>query len=302
MFQKDALLPWATTQSNVMLPMEARGEPDVDEARRLIRVVGLEGFEKHYPWQLSGGMRKRVQLARLLAQEPDVLLMDEPFGALDAQTRLTIHEEFLRSVEANRQTVVFVTHDLAEAITLADRILLFSARPGRIKGESRGGPPAAAQRDRRDGTGTVPRALPGTVGCPSSRCREDAADACAGDGRVTVASKSLEAAVAAKHGLGRRAALPRAAARGLASVVLAIVVAIWEGVVYLGWTTAFWISTPLRIVVQLEKDFLSGEIWPHIWATLPSTLGGFVIGSWRVSSPASSSHAGNGSTMQRNPM
>jgi NitT/TauT family transport system ATP-binding protein len=135
MFQKDALLPWATTLGNVLLPMEAAGAPDPDEARRLIRLVGLQGFERHYPWQLSGGMRKRVQLARLLAQKPDVLLMDEPFGALDAQTRLAMHEEFLRLWEANRQTVLFVTHDLAEAITLADRILLFSPRPGRIKAE-----------------------------------------------------------------------------------------------------------------------------------------------------------------------
>jgi NitT/TauT family transport system ATP-binding protein len=86
---------------------------------------------------LSGGMRKRVQLARLLAQRPDVFLMDEPFGALDAQTRLTIHEEFLRLWENDRQSVLFVTHDLAEAITLADRILLFSSRPGTIRGEYR---------------------------------------------------------------------------------------------------------------------------------------------------------------------
>ena len=135
MFQKDALLPWASTLGNVLLPMEAVGTSDVDEARRLIRLVGLAGFEKYYPWQLSGGMRKRVQLARLLAQKPDILLMDEPFGALDAQTRLTIHEEFLRLWESHRQTVLFVTHDLAEAITLSDRILLFTSRPGRIKAE-----------------------------------------------------------------------------------------------------------------------------------------------------------------------
>jgi len=135
MFQKDALLPWATTQANVLLPMEAAGASAPDEARRLIELVGLQGFERHYPWQLSGGMRKRVQLARLLAQKPDILLMDEPFGALDAQTRLAMHEEFLRLWESNQHTVVFVTHDLAEAITLADRILLFTARPGRIKAE-----------------------------------------------------------------------------------------------------------------------------------------------------------------------
>jgi NitT/TauT family transport system ATP-binding protein len=135
MFQKDALLPWSNTLGNVLLPMEAAGVRDVAEARRLLEMVGLTGFESHYPWQLSGGMRKRVQLARLLAQQPDIMLMDEPFGALDAQTRLVIQEEFLRLWERNRHTVLFVTHDLAEAITLADRILLFTSRPGRIAGE-----------------------------------------------------------------------------------------------------------------------------------------------------------------------
>ncbi len=133
MFQKDTLLPWATALENVCLPMDVKGARDWHKARALMQLVDLTGFEAHYPRQLSGGMRKRVQLARLLAQDPDVLLMDEPFGALDAQTRLIIQEEFLKIWERQRKTVLFVTHDLQEAIALSDRVVLISARPGRIK-------------------------------------------------------------------------------------------------------------------------------------------------------------------------
>ena len=133
MFQKDTLLPWATALENVCLPMDVKGSRDWHKARALMQLVDLTGFEAHYPNQLSGGMRKRVQLARLLAQDPDVLLMDEPFGALDAQTRLIIQEEFLKIWERQRKTVLFVTHDLQDAIALSDRVVLISARPGRIK-------------------------------------------------------------------------------------------------------------------------------------------------------------------------
>jgi NitT/TauT family transport system ATP-binding protein len=133
MFQKDTLLPWATALENVCLPMDVKGARDWHKARALMQLVDLAGFEAHYPNQLSGGMRKRVQLARLLAQDPEVLLMDEPFGALDAQTRLIIQEEFLKIWERQRKTVLFVTHDLQEAIALSDRVVLISARPGRIK-------------------------------------------------------------------------------------------------------------------------------------------------------------------------
>ncbi|HWM77747.1 MAG TPA: ABC transporter ATP-binding protein [Methylomirabilota bacterium] len=133
MFQKDTLLPWATTLDNVYLPMDVQGVRDSRKAGALIDMVGLTGFEGHFPRQLSGGMSKRVQLARLLAQDPDVLLMDEPFGALDAQTRLIIQEEFLKIWERSRKTVLFVTHDLQEAIALSDRVVLISARPGRVK-------------------------------------------------------------------------------------------------------------------------------------------------------------------------
>jgi NitT/TauT family transport system ATP-binding protein len=138
MFQKDTLLPWASALQNVKLPMEAAGRGDgrADEtARSLLQLVGLRGFDQHFPRELSGGMRKRVQLARLLAQEPEIVLLDEPFGALDAQTKLILQEEFLRLWEQRRQTVMFVTHDLQEAIALGDRVILFSARPGRIKGD-----------------------------------------------------------------------------------------------------------------------------------------------------------------------
>ena len=133
MFQKDTLLPWATALDNICLPMDVKGARDWHKARALMQLVDLTGFEAHYPRQLSGGMRKRVQLARLLAQDPEVLLMDEPFGALDAQTRLIIQEEFLKIWERQRKTVLFVTHDLQEAIALSDRVVLISARPGRVK-------------------------------------------------------------------------------------------------------------------------------------------------------------------------
>jgi sulfonate transport system ATP-binding protein len=136
MFARDALLPWRTTLANVALGPELRGASSSERdarARELLRLTGLEGFERSYPSQLSQGMRQRVSLARTLATDPDILLMDEPFGALDAQTKLVLEEEFLRIWERDRKTVIFVTHDLFEAIAMADRVAVFSARPGRIK-------------------------------------------------------------------------------------------------------------------------------------------------------------------------
>ncbi len=133
MFQKDTLLPWATALDNVYLPMDVQGARDSRRAAALMEMVGLGGFEHHYPRQLSGGMRKRVQLARLLAQDPEVLLMDEPFGALDAQTREVMQEELLRIWQQDKKTVVFVTHSISESIFLADRIVVMATRPGTIK-------------------------------------------------------------------------------------------------------------------------------------------------------------------------
>ena len=134
--QRDTLLPWRTVEDNVAIALELRGESRAGRharAHQWLARMGLEGFEKSYPAQLSGGMRRRVCLARTLAYEPETILMDEPFGALDAQLRLVMHDELLKLWSGTRKTIVFVTHDLAEAITLADRIAVFSARPGRIR-------------------------------------------------------------------------------------------------------------------------------------------------------------------------
>jgi NitT/TauT family transport system ATP-binding protein len=135
-FQRDALLPWRTLAGNVQLGLEIRKMPPAARAKRvaeLIALVGLDGFERYYPHEVSGGMRQRTQLVRTLAYEPDAILMDEPFGALDAQNRMHLQAELLRIWERRRTTIVFVTHDLAEAITLAQRVVVLSKRPGRVK-------------------------------------------------------------------------------------------------------------------------------------------------------------------------
>jgi len=136
MTQRDTLLPWRTVEDNVAIALELQGQPRAERhrtAHQWLSRMGLTGFETAYPAQLSGGMRRRVSLARTLAYEPETILMDEPFGALDAQLRLVMHDELLKLWFGTRKTMVFVTHDLAEAITLADRVAVFSARPGRIR-------------------------------------------------------------------------------------------------------------------------------------------------------------------------
>jgi NitT/TauT family transport system ATP-binding protein len=135
-FQRDTLFPWRTVADNIGYGLQLAGVPDVARKERISACVaqaGLQGFEQAYPSALSGGMRQRAALMRTLVVEPQILLMDEPFGALDTHTKIDMHDVLLRIWEREQQTVLFVTHDLGEALTLADRIILFSARPGMIK-------------------------------------------------------------------------------------------------------------------------------------------------------------------------
>jgi NitT/TauT family transport system ATP-binding protein len=136
-FQEFGLLPWRTVTGNVELGLELKrvsSDQRSARAKELIKLVGLNGFENHYPHELSGGMKQRVGLARALATEPDVLLMDEPFAALDAQTRDLMQAELLQIWERTRKTVLFVTHSIEEAAYLSDRVIVMTARPGRTKG------------------------------------------------------------------------------------------------------------------------------------------------------------------------
>ena len=137
-FQNYGLYPWRTVLDNVCLGLEIQGMSRVQreqQAREYIDLVGLSGFEKHYPHQISGGMQQRTGLARALSTRPKLLLMDEPFGAVDAQMRTLLQDELLRICALTRMTVLFVTHSVEEAIYLSDRILIFSARPGRLVAE-----------------------------------------------------------------------------------------------------------------------------------------------------------------------
>jgi NitT/TauT family transport system ATP-binding protein len=134
-FQKDVLLDWRTVLHNVLLMAEFRGLPTrdyVDRARSLLAVFGLQGFENRYPWELSGGMRQRVAICRALLVDPELLLMDEPFGALDALTRDDLNIELERLWVETRKTILFITHGIAEAVYLADRVVVMARNPGRI--------------------------------------------------------------------------------------------------------------------------------------------------------------------------
>jgi len=135
-FQEESTFPWRTALENVAFPLEVVGMPKaerLDRARHFIRLVGLDGFERHYPAELSGGMRQRVAMARTLAFEPTILMMDEPFAALDEQTRLLLGDKVLQIQQDLQQTTLLITHNITEAVQLSDRVLVMTYRPGRVK-------------------------------------------------------------------------------------------------------------------------------------------------------------------------
>jgi NitT/TauT family transport system ATP-binding protein len=135
-FQEESTFPWRNVVDNVAFPLEIAGVPKRERtgrARRFVSMVGLDGFEKRYPAELSGGMRQRVSMARTLASEPKILLMDEPFAALDEQTRLLLGDKVLQIQQQLQQTTLLITHNITEAVQLADRILVMTYRPGRVK-------------------------------------------------------------------------------------------------------------------------------------------------------------------------
>src|ERR1700730_6521734 len=135
-FQEESTFPWRTVVDNVAFPLEIAGmakSERLERARHFVALVGLNGFEKRYPSELSGGMRQRVSMARTLASEPKILLMDEPFAALDEQTRLLLGDKVLQIQQQLRQTTLLITHNITEAVQLADRILVMTYRPGRVK-------------------------------------------------------------------------------------------------------------------------------------------------------------------------
>ena len=135
-FQEESTFPWRTTLDNVCFPLEIEGIPRADReatARKFIRLVGLEGFENHYPAQLSGGMKQRTAVARTLAYEPRIMLLDEPFGALDEQTRMLLGDKMLEIWAELNQTMLLITHNITEAVQLSDRVVVMTFRPGIIK-------------------------------------------------------------------------------------------------------------------------------------------------------------------------
>jgi NitT/TauT family transport system ATP-binding protein len=135
-FQEESTFPWRTTLGNVEFGLQMRGvsqDQRRQKSREMIRLVGLSGFEERYPSELSGGMKQRVAIARALVLEPKILLMDEPFGALDEQTRIILGEELLRIRDQLKQTIILVTHNINESVQLSDRVMIMTARPGRVK-------------------------------------------------------------------------------------------------------------------------------------------------------------------------
>ncbi len=267
LFQADALFPWKTAIDNVAIGLEIKGTPRSEalaQAQKWLTSVGLGAFAGRYPHMLSGGQRKRVALAQVLIRDPKILLMDEPFGPLDAQTRQVMGNLLLDLWNADRKAVLFVTHDLEEAIALADRVVIMSAGPSsRIIGDWRVTLAAPARHFRgADGQGVsrlAPRDLERAQGRGDEGLRH-------------------------VHGSGGGGLMSRVTLLALQVLVAMVGLVLWQvfatipvfGKILL---PPFFFSNPVDVFSQIVKWFSSGVIWKHLWITLIESLLAFVIGS-----------------------
>ena len=256
--QEDNLLPWRTTLENVLFPLNVQRRLNAETRARadmLIRTVGLAGFENHYPHELSGGMRKRASLIRTLAYDPPVILMDEPFGALDAQTRLHLQEDLLRLWNLGRKTIVFVTHDIAEAIALGDRTLVLSRVAVPDRRRARHHHPAPARHSRHHVASGIRR---DSTSASGRRCNDGSRQRARSPAR-----RARQVAAARRHGRPP-------CARGRARCSPGRSAPTWRGRS----------TSPIRsrCSQRIVADTQSGELLRHTYVTLRLSAIGFAIG------------------------
>ena len=288
-FQAPVLFDWRTVEDNVKLPLEVQGmdgRQRQEMASRMLELVELKDFLRHYPWQLSGGMQQRVAIARALALEPSILLMDEPFGALDEMTRERMNSEVQRIWQQTGTTVVFVTHSIPEAVFLSSRVVVMSARPGRITRIVDVDLPRPRDDETRESeryfelVTEVREALRQRDDDVAGAIGSDAPDPRGGRRRVSTSVGTLEPGSAGSAG----SAAERL--RGVGQYLPAVAVffggiALWEGIVAALDLRAFILPRPSAIVAALTDNWADGRyaLLPSFQATLFEAVGGLVIGT-----------------------
>ncbi len=294
MFQADALFPWKSVLGNVMIGPTLNGTSRKDAvalARDWLRRVGLAGFEDRYPHQLSGGMRKRVAMAAALINSPRILLMDEPFGALDVQTKAIMQTELLGLWEQLRPSVLFITHDLDEAVALADRVLVMTSEPRLDQAELRHRPPPPAGRGAGDpARAALPRAAEPDLGLAqgrgTARVRADGrcgmsvvSDVTVKQQRTVTAEPDAEIRQAARRAKRRRVFWLWIARLGLAVFIIGG----WQLCTAQGWVDKFYYGQPSLIWKSLVQLFTKGtefgSMWDDIAVTLQEAVYGFLLGT-----------------------
>jgi energy-coupling factor transporter ATP-binding protein EcfA2 len=259
-FQDESAFPWRSVIDNVAFPLELAGLPKRErheQARRFVSMVGLDGFERRFPAELSGGMRQRVAIARTLASQPRILLMDEPFAALDEQTRLLLGDKVLQIHQQLRQTTLLITHNITEAVQLSDRVLVMTYRPGRLKKRVRHRPTAAAdvlsRRQRRV------RPL----------CRANLERPARGS-ESRHSRRRVEAAQPRGAPMTRR--LPAYAAPALGVATLVAVFALLEVLIRAGAINRFVVPLPSQVIAAIPRIVVEEDIPHRFWQTTQEAL------------------------------